>query len=129
MGIYCVGCGKDVDARLTDGAEVYPHRPDLRRLPFWKCDGCGNHVGCHHKTRSRTRPLGCIPTAELRNARREIHKVLDPLWQSGSVDRKVLYARVGEHLGRRFHTAQIRSIEEARQVLTFVRRYARSVSP
>lgn len=62
MKIYCTGCGKDVQARLTDGAERYPHRPDLYELPFWKCDTCGNYVGCHHKTRAPTKPLGCIAT-------------------------------------------------------------------
>ena len=67
--IWCCGCGKEVDARLTDGAEVYPHRRDLASLPFWKCDACGNFVGCHHKTRERTKPLGCIPTPEIKDVR------------------------------------------------------------
>jgi hypothetical protein len=68
--IYCCGCESAVQARLTDGREIYPHRPDLADLPFWKCDGCGNHVGCHHKTNDRTRPLGNIPTPEIRIARK-----------------------------------------------------------
>lgn len=29
MKIYCTGCEEDVEARLTDGQERYPHRPDL----------------------------------------------------------------------------------------------------
>jgi hypothetical protein len=37
MKIYCTGCKSDVEARLVDGAEVYPHREDLASLPFWKC--------------------------------------------------------------------------------------------
>lgn len=60
--IFCCCCENDVHARLTDGREIYPHRHDLYSLPFWRCDGCGNHVGCHHKTKDRTRPLGVIPT-------------------------------------------------------------------
>lgn len=79
--IYCCGCKADVGARLTDGREIYPHRADLAALPFWKCDACGNAVGCHHKTKERTRPLGCIPTPELKTARSHIHRVLDPLWE------------------------------------------------
>jgi len=122
MKIYCCGCQKEILARLTDGAEIYPHRSDLQDLPFWKCDRCGNHVGCHHKTKNRTTPLGCIPTGELRNARKEIHKILDPLWKSGRMDRKTLYATISEHLGRRFHSAEIRSIEEAREIYRLIRK-------
>ena len=55
--LYCCGCDTGTEARLTNGAEIYPHRPDLHELPFWKCDKCGNFVGCHHKTKDRTRPM------------------------------------------------------------------------
>lgn len=47
--IHCCGCGETVTARLTDGREIYPHRQDLSGLPFWKCDTCGNYVGCHRE--------------------------------------------------------------------------------
>lgn len=120
--IYCTGCEADVQARLTDGGEIYPHRPDLKSLPFWKCDTCGNSVGCHHKTKNRTNPLGHISTPELKKARIEIHKILDPIWQSGRMKRKELYAILTERLGWRYHTAKIRNIEEARQVYKEVRR-------
>jgi hypothetical protein len=123
--LYCCGCQKDVQARLTDGREVYPHRPDLAGLPFWKCDGCGNHVGCHHKTRNRTRPLGNIPTKELRNARQHIHKVLDPIWQSGKMPRGKVYAKLAEQLGlAEYHTAEIKTVEEARKVYAIVKELA-----
>jgi hypothetical protein len=115
--IYCCGCQKDVEARLTDGAEIYRSRPDLRLLPFWKCDGCGNHVGCHHKSHDRTRPLGNIPTKELRDARKHIHALLDPLWQTGKIKRGKLYAKLADGLGSKsYHTGELRTIEEARKV-------------
>lgn len=123
--IYCCGCQKEVDARLTTGAEIYPHRSDLHSLPFWKCDGCGNHVGCHHKTKDRTRPLGNIPTKELREARKHIHALLDPLWKDGNIKRGKLYAQIVEALGtKQFHTAEIRTIEEARKVYRTVKEIA-----
>lgn len=128
MEIYCCGCEEKVDARLTDGAEIYPHRLDLYNLPFWKCDRCGNYVGCHHKMKKKTMPLGCIPTMEIKNARKEIHKILDPLWKSGRIDRKTLYAAITEHLGWTYHTAKIRSIDEARKVYRFVRQYAEHIT-
>ena len=123
-GIYCCGCNKDVNARLTDGGEIYPHRPDLKELPFWKCDKCGNCVGCHHKMENNpTQPLGIIPTREIRNARKHIHAILDPIWQSGKMKRAVIYAELSKKLGWKYHTANIRTIYEARKVYRLVREY------
>ena len=116
MDIHCCGCSQKVKARLTDGVEIYPHRKDLKSLPFWKCDDCDNYVGCHHKTKNRTRPLGCIPTKELKDARQHIHKVIDRIWQSGGMTRKELYKRLSDDLGWKYHTANIKSVEEARKV-------------
>jgi hypothetical protein len=116
--IFCCGCQTDVSARLTNGKEVYRHRPDLASLPFWKCDGCGNTVGCHHKTKDRTRPLGCIPTPELKAARQEIHRTIDPIWKSGRVGRTQLYSMIAHLIGvEAYHTAEIRSVETAREVV------------
>ncbi len=121
MEIYCCGCGKDVSVRLTDGKEIYPHRQNLYSLPFWKCDDCNNFVGCHHKTKNRTRPLGCIPTQEIKDARKHIHSILDPIWESGKIGRKELYGMISKHIGREYHTAEIRTIDEARDIYRFVR--------
>lgn len=122
--IHCCDCGDKVQARLTDGREIYPHRPDLYALPFWKCDSCGNFVGCHHKTKNRTQPLGCIPTPEIKEARKHIHAILDPIWKSGKMKRNEIYKKLSDELGWKYHTAQIRSVEEARKVYRIVQRYA-----
>lgn len=115
--IFCCGCQAEVSARLTTGKETYSHRRDLHELPFWKCSDCGNFVGCHHKTKNRTQPLGCIPTPELKSARQEIHKVIDPIWKSGRVGRRELYGMIAHLIGvEEYHTAEIRSVEEAREV-------------
>lgn len=119
--IYCCGCAKKVHARLTSGAEIYPHREDLHELPFWKCDICGNYVGCHHKTVKRTSPLGCIPTNEIRNARKHIHKLLDSFWKSGKITRKAIYKKLSDELGWEYHTAKIRSIKDAKVVYKLLR--------
>jgi hypothetical protein len=129
MRLYCCQCQKPVEARLTNGGEVYPHRPDLWDLPFWKCDACGNHVGCHHKTKDRTRPLGNIPTKELKNARQHIHRILDPIWKSHKMPRGKLYARLASQLGlREYHTAELKTVEEARKVYAIVREISRSLA-
>ena len=116
-----------VIARLTEGKEVYPHRANLHALPFWKCDKCGNYVGCHHKSQDRTRPLGCIPNAEMKNARKYIHALLDPLWKNGLINRQKLYNRVSKQLGKEYHTAELKSIEEAREVYRILLRIKKSL--
>lgn len=118
---YCCGCKTDVEPRLTSGEEIYPHRPDLSDLPFWKCDDCGNFVGCHHKTKNRTKPLGCIPTPEIKNARKHIHAILDPLWKSGRFERKELYGALSNALGYEYHTADIKDINEARRIYRIIK--------
>lgn len=120
MQIYCTGCGKDVEARLTDGKERYPHRLDLHELPFWKCDICGGYVGCHHKTDRPTKPLGVIATPQILEARKKIHATLDPLWKSGKIKRGQAYAYVSKRLGYSYHNGEIRSLDEARKIYTIV---------
>ena len=124
MKITCCGCGgKKVDARLTDGIEIYPHREDLYDLPFWKCDDCGNFVGCHHKTSNRTKPLGCIATKEVKAKRIGIHQIIDPLWQSGKHKRNCIYGWLSDKLGYRYHTANVRSLEEVAQVKALLSKF------
>lgn len=130
MRIFCCACLIEVEARLTNGAEIYPHRSTepLADLPFWICDTCGNYVGCHHKTEDRTRPLGCIADAPMRNARKHIHALIDPAWQSGRVKRGKLYEYISAKVGWKFHTADLRTIEDARTVYKAARDYILSIS-
>ena len=115
--IHCCGCGKLTKPRLTDGREIYPHRPDLASLPFWKCDACGNFVGCHHKTKDRTRQLGSIPTPKIRELRKELHSRIDPLWKTGKCQRGKLYAHLSKATGKEYHTAEVNTVEEANAVI------------
>ena len=119
--LYCCGCKEHVAPRLTNGAEVYPHRPDLSDLPYWKCDACGNWVGCHHKTKNPTRPLGVIPTPEIKNARQKLHRVIDPLWKGGGWRRTDLYAEITKRIGWKYHSAEVRSVEEADRIYAHIK--------
>ncbi|MEO9633103.1 MAG: zinc-finger-containing protein [Sulfitobacter sp.] len=124
--IFCTGCNEDVGARLTNGAEIYPHRQDLAHLPFWKCDACGNFVGCHHKTKRPTEPLGCIPTPEIKAARKHIHRILDPIWKRKKMERRALYVEIANRMGiASYHTADIKSVEAARAAYKVVAEIAR----
>jgi hypothetical protein len=117
MKLFCCTCNADVEARLTDGSEVYGHRTDLYSLPFWKCDTCKCFVGCHHKTADRTKPLGCIPSAQIKTLRSMIHALLDPMWQNKQHSRKFIYGKLTKVLGRQYHTAEIRNKYEADLVI------------
>ncbi len=46
--------------------------------------------------------------------------ILDPIWESGAMKRKEVYAHLTKALGWKYHTAQIRSIEEARRVYRLI---------
>lgn len=78
-------CG---EVTLVTGADLYPYRPDLADLPFWKCHACGGYVGCHKGT---NKPLGSPATEYLRRCRSDAHRAFDPLWQSGQLKRKQAY--------------------------------------
>lgn len=121
MQIYCCECKFDVEAILISGREVYPHRQDLYELPFWSCPYCNNTVGCHHKTNNRTKPLGVIANQEMKNARQHIHNILDPLWKSGGWTRNKLYKHISKIIGYEYHTAEIKTIEEARNLYKIIK--------
>lgn len=116
MKIYCCICQAETECDLTSGKEIYPHRPDLASLPFWRCV-CGGYVGCHHKTKQRTKPLGVIASKPIKDLRMQIHAEVDPMWKSGMLPRKRVYAELSAAIGREYHTADLRSEAECRLVL------------
>lgn len=122
--IFCCGCGRARTVKLVTGEAIYPKRSDLYENHYWQCP-CGLYVGCHPNT---IKPLGIIPTAELRKARSFIHAVLDPPWRSGRITRNALYALLSAKLGYTYHTAEIRSIAEAREVYRAAREVVATLS-
>lgn len=82
--ITCPYCGEP--APLVTGAEVYPHRRDLRKKKFWKCTPCAAWVGCHPKSNE---PLGRLANYELRGARKRAHDAFDPLWKGYGANREM----------------------------------------
>lgn len=126
MIIYCCACEKDVDAALVSGKDVYPHRIDLAGLPFWQCPACQNFVGCHHKTKDKTRPLGVIATQAIKDLRKQIHAILDPIWKEGLMSRAKVYAEMSASIGRTYHSAELRNESEAELALAAARCISRS---
>ncbi len=121
MKIFCCGCNKDVEARLTSGAEIYPKRPKLTEKPFYKCDGCGNYVGCKHESAGRGVPSGTIATPQIRQVRQDLYKALEPL--CGDFERrKAIYARLGKALKmKEYSTAKVNNLSQADQVMSVIK--------
>ncbi len=124
MKIYCCGCGKKVEATLVTGKETYPHRLDLYEEKFWRCD-CGLFVGVH---KNSNKPLGIIATHEIKKARSHIHKILDPIWRKGVMTRSKVYKKISKEIGKDYHTANIRSIEEARCVYRIIQKIRKEIN-
>lgn len=71
--------------------------------------------------------MGVIPSAEIKNARKHIHALLDPIWKSGVIKRAKLYGLISKELGWTYHTAELRTIEEARKAYVVIRRIGQSL--
>lgn len=118
--IFCVECNKEQTCKMIKGDRAYPHRRDLHHKNFWECPSCLNFVGTHHKGES-TKPLGCIPNKEMKKIRMQIHAILDPIWQNREMSRAEVYKKVSEKIGYEYHTAEIRTIDEAKKIYSAVK--------
>lgn len=88
MKINCDYCGKP--AELVTGRVIYPHRPTLFKLRYWRCVPCGAYVGCHKKHKKPV-PLGRLANAELRKWKLKAHASFDKIWKYGKFSRKEAY--------------------------------------
>ena len=124
--LFCEPCKRHIHPKLITGKEVYPHRKDLYLKSFLQCPYCDSYVGCHPCTNN---PLGCIVGPEVKQARSYIHSILDPIWQSGAITRNQLYKELSNKLGYHYHTAGIRNMEEARQIIELLKQYEICMQP
>ena len=75
------------------------------------------------KSDDPTRPLGIIPTKEIKQKRMQVHAILDPIWKECGVSRKILYSHISGCIGKEFHSADIRSVEEADNILKIISKF------
>ena len=94
LNILCDYCGRP--AEKATGKDIYPRRPDLYHLRFYRCKPCGAHVGCHANSE---KPLGRLANAELRQAKMKAHAAFDPLWRSREMSRRGAYRWLSKVLG------------------------------
>ncbi len=111
MKIYCCGCEKEVKAILKTGKDIYSGRGAWDLKNFYQCEICNNFVGVHKDTLN---PLGVIPKPEFKKIRRQIHDLIDPLWQQKVIKRGRIYGKMKKlmNLERDYHTADLRTEEE-----------------
>ena len=115
--IYCCECRQPVEARFTDWAEVYPHLRELPYTNFYICDRCKNCVGVHKGTNI---PLGTIPTAEIKEYRKKIHAIIDPIYLNSKDKRYTrtnLYKWLSKILHKEYHTAELCSVDDCKKVI------------
>lgn len=86
-GVTCLYCGKR--AEKVTGATLYPYHFSLRDLPFWRCESCDAHVGCHPGTAT---PLGTLANNIVRRLRAEAHRHFDSLRKTKEWTRTEAYA-------------------------------------
>lgn len=72
----CVEC-QSWNVHMTTGAEIYPHRPDLHDLQYWRCE-CGAYIGC--RKGSDYSPNGRPAHGPTRKAREAAMALLEPIW-------------------------------------------------
>lgn len=83
-------------APLMTGEVVYPHRKDLAKLNFYRCDPCDAQVGCHRGT---IKPLGRLANKELRSHKSLAHAAFDVIWKDGHMTRTEAYAWLADMIG------------------------------
>lgn len=120
--ICCRYCG--AAAELVAGDVAYPARFDLAHVKVWRCQRCDALVGCHKEgapvrapdgsitVSDGTIPLGSLANKELREARKEAHRMFDPLWRdSKRMKRTEAYRWMADQLGIELEDAHVARLE------------------
>ena len=115
--VFCCVCNQDVNVNRVTGRDIYPHRKDLYHLSLIQCEKCKSHAGCHQ---NNGKPLGSIPTPELRKLRVQLHARFDYLWKSKQLTRFQAYQQMSEILGKEFHIGDVRSKSEYDKVVAAI---------
>lgn len=102
--VICQYCGKE--AELVGGDKVYGGNEKYNNISVWRCEDCDAWVGCHPENmrygRTGIEPLGTLAKQDLRDARRLVHSVFDPIWKEGAFSgpggRRKAYAELARRL-------------------------------
>lgn len=109
-------------AEFVSHEAIYGKRYGDKSWMVWLCRPCNAYVGVHQNNPAR--PLGTMANKELRAWRQKAHAAIDPLWESGLMKRKAVYARLSEMMGYEVHVGESNAkqcaaiIEAAKQIET-----------
>lgn len=109
--MICPYCKKE--ALWCENKEIYGKNYGKSYM-CWLCKPCKAYVGCHNNSK---KPLGTLANAELREWRKKVHKLIDPLWRDGTIGRRKLYQRISQQIGKVFHTGES-DIETCKKVIS-----------
>ena len=115
--VYCLECERMVKALLVTGKEVEPNKPNVADNFFYQCNTCKCYVGCHKNAQSRTEPLGVIPSEHVRQARWRVYNGFCIVAAHHDCKMVVIYKKLAKKIGKRITIANIRSGEEAVEIL------------
>lgn len=110
MKAYCCECKKPIECELVNGDVIYPYRPDLYHLHFYKCPLCGNYTGRYDGERV------VLPTKHIRSCRYKAHRALNKIWKDKRKKAKY-YTYMSDKLGRSFHWGEVECNEVADKAL------------
>jgi hypothetical protein len=118
--IFCCECNDKIFCDLKTGKDIYPHRQDLKNKQFWQCPNCKGFVGIHKHSYTKLKPLGCIPTKELKEWRKKAHTAIDSIWNKYRwANRTSVYQSLSAKFGYSFHVGHTRTIEECKQAIKY----------
>lgn len=96
----CPYCRKE--AQWVANEQVYGRRYGKSYMCYW-CKDCDAYVGCHNNTKT---PLGTMANKPLRELRKKVHSMIDPLWKSKKYSRGMVYARLNDTFGKDIHVGE-----------------------
>lgn len=116
----------------------YKHHSDPDDLPWiaisfiYRCKDCNAQVGCHGDSK---KPFWTLADKETRNARHQVHWILDPIWKQETAGdykswsrgkrRKELYRLISEHFNIPLEKTHIWmfDLQKCRETYVFIHNY------
>lgn len=90
--VICPYCTKEAD--YVDSATYYSNGVSYGMM--YLCRPCDAYVSVHKGSNT---PMGTMANKTLRELRKKVHNIIDPIWQSGKLHRAQVYNRLSNHLG------------------------------
>lgn len=116
LGVICPYCGQP--AEWVENKEIYGKNFGTSYMVYL-CRPCKAYVGCHLNSK---KPLGTLANKELREWRKRVHALIDPLWKEGRMSRGAMYETLSSNLGYPFHVGEsdIKKCKDAIEIAKYI---------